>query len=81
MPVDVRNAGVDPNIALHGTTRTSPQPRCGGETDSKHQLGRALDLVPGRLPPNKTHAEALNDILEAARTGILQHDSLHLQVN
>ena len=32
---------------------------------SKHQWGRALDLIPGRLPPNTTEGEALDDILEA----------------
>lgn len=38
----------------------------GSSETSKHQWGRAVDLVPGRLPPNTTTAEALEDIRRAA---------------
>ena len=38
----------------------------GSSPRSKHQWGRALDLVPGRLPPNMTRAQAIDKIFQAA---------------
>ena len=39
----------------------------GGVSTSKHQWGEAVDLVPGRLPPNVTSSQAMDWIEEAAQ--------------
>ena len=57
--------------------------RIGGKSDSKHQWGRAVDLVPSsRLPPNMTEAEAMKRIEAAAKSGsysvVNEGDHIHV---
>ena len=57
----------------------------GGKEDSKHQWGRAVDLVPStRLPPNMTAAEAMIRIEEAANAAggyYVEHEGDHVHVH
>ena len=43
--------------------------RIDGMSTSKHQWGKAVDLVPGRLPPGRTNSQAMELIEDAARDG------------
>ena len=61
------DAATDYGIAVSSGYRNPRRSdRVGGVSTSKHQWGKAVDLVPGLLPPGKTESQAMELIERAA---------------